>query len=119
MTRKQGRPIGSKVRQNVIEILYFYKQLHGYDMYKIYKELYPLVTMRLIYYHLKKGLETGEFKILKVDKKMGTYSWGGTSDNVIYALGPNANPMIEPHVKFYWEKDVKKKSDKEVKNNNK
>jgi len=108
MVRKQGRPIGSKVRQNIVEILYFYKELHGYDMYKIYKELYPPVTMRLIYYHLKKGLDTGEFKILKINKKVGTYSWGGTSDNVIYSLGPSANPMIEPHVKLYWEKHINK-----------
>jgi hypothetical protein len=104
VAKRQGRPIGSKVRQNIVEILYFYRQLHGYDLYKIYKELYPLVTMRLIYYHLKKGLDTGEFKVYKVDKKIGTYSWGGQSENVIYTLGPNANPMIEPHVKLYWEK---------------
>jgi len=108
MDRKQGRPIGSKVRQNVVEILYFYKKLHGYDLYKIYKELYPPVTMRLIYYHLKKGLTTGEFIIAHIDKKSGKYSWGGTSENIIYALGNSANPMIEPHVKLYWEKDIKK-----------
>ncbi|MGV8171189.1 MAG: hypothetical protein ACP5OA_00675 [Candidatus Woesearchaeota archaeon] len=107
MTKKQGRPIGSKVRQNIVEILYFYKQLHGYDMYKIYKELYPPVTMRLIYYHLKKGLDTGEFKVQRVDRKAGKYSWGGISENIIYVLGQSANPMIEPHVKLYWENDKK------------
>ncbi len=105
MVRKQGRPIGSKVRQNIVEILYFYKHLHGYDLYKIYKELYKPVTMRLIYYHMKKGLDTGEFRIYKVDKKVGTYSWGGTSENILYELGPKANPMIEPHVKIFWEKN--------------
>jgi hypothetical protein len=107
--RGQGRPIGSKVRQNIVEILYFYRQLHGYDLYKIYIDLYPKVTMRLIYYHLKKGLDTGEFKIARLDKKSGNYSWGTTSENVIYELGTNANPMIEPHVKFYWEKNFKEK----------
>jgi hypothetical protein len=107
MVRKQGRPIGSKVRQNIVEILYFYKQLYGYELYKIYKELYHPVTMRLIYYHLKKGLDTEEFKIQRVDKKIGKYSWGGTSENIIYALGSKANPMIEPHVKLQWEKSKK------------
>jgi hypothetical protein len=109
MTGKQGRPIGSKVRQNLVEILYFYKHLHGYDLYKIYKELYHPVTMRLIYYHMKKGVDTGEFKVYKVDKKIGTYSWGGTSENILYELGPGANPMIEPRVKVYWEKNMEKK----------
>ena len=108
MVKKQGRPVGSKVRQNIVEILYFYKRLYGYDLYKIYRELYPPVTMRLIYYHLKKGLDTGEFVVDKIDKKSGKYSWGGTSENILYALGKNANPMIEPHVKSYWEKNKKK-----------
>ena len=108
MTRKPGRPIGSKVRQNMVEILYFYKHLHGYELYKIYKELYPPVTLRLIYYHLKKGIDTSEFKVYKVDKKIGDYSWGGTSKNIIYTLGPGANPMIEPRVKLYLEKNIKK-----------
>ncbi len=109
MVRKQGRPIGSKVRQNIVEILYFYKHLHGYDLYKIYKELYHPVTMRLIYYHMKKGIDTGEFKVYKVDKKTGTYSWGGTSENILYELGSKANPMIEPHVKMYWERNKENK----------
>jgi hypothetical protein len=107
MVRKQGRPIGSKVRQNMVEILYFYRQLHGYELFKIYVELYHPVTMRLIYYHLKKGLDTREFKIYKVDKKTGTYSWGVTSENIVYELGESANPMIEPHVKSYWERNKK------------
>jgi hypothetical protein len=110
MVRKQGRPIGSKVRQNIVEILYFYKHLHGYDLYKIYKELYKPVTMRLIYYHMKKGLDTGEFRVYKIDKKVGTYSWGGTSENILYELGIKANPMIEPHVKIFWEKNKSKEN---------
>jgi hypothetical protein len=63
--------------------------------------------MRLIYYHLKKGLDTGEFFVVKVNRKLGKYSWGGTSENIIYGLGKSANPMIEPHVKLQWEKDNK------------
>jgi len=104
-----GRPLGSKVRQNIVEILYFYKRLHAYELYKIYIDLYPKVTMRLIYYHMKKGLSTGEFKVYKIDRKFGKYSWGGTSENIVYELGEGANPMIEPHVKVYWEKNSKEK----------
>ena len=105
--RGPGRPIGSKVRQNLIEILYFYNRLHGYEIFKIYIELYPPVTMLLIYYHLRKGLSTGEFKISGIDKKTGKYSWGSTSENIMYELGEKANPMIESHVKVYWEKNKK------------
>ncbi len=107
MARLQGRPLGSKVRQNIIEILYFYKQLHGYELYKIYTDLYPPVTMRLIYYHLKKGLSLGEFKIARVDKKVGNYSWGGVSENILYTLDSAASPIIEPHVKSYFERNKK------------
>jgi hypothetical protein len=103
--RGQGRPIGSKVRQNIVEILYFYRHLHGYDLYRIYIDLYPKVTLRLIYYHLKKGLDTKEFKVYKIDRKQGKYSWGGTSENILYELGESANPMIEPRIKLYKEKD--------------
>lgn len=107
MNRMKGRPIGSKVRQNIIEILYFYKKLYGYEIYKIYTALFPPVSMRLIYYHLKKGIETEEFRIHKIDKKSGNFSWGEDVKNIIYELGPKAEPIILPHVKLYWEKDKK------------
>jgi len=107
MKRGQGRPIGSKVRQNMIEILYFYRQMHGYEVYKIYTDLFPPVTMRLIYYHLKKGLETGEFKIQKISHKEGNYSWGSGTENIIYELGQDARPVIDPRIKLYWEKNRK------------
>ncbi|HYD02761.1 MAG TPA: hypothetical protein VEC16_00525 [Alphaproteobacteria bacterium] len=110
--KTQGRPIGSKVRQNIVEILYFYKKLHGYDLFKIYIELYPPVTMRLIYYHLKKGLDTGEFKVASVDKKSGKYSWGSTSENIMYELGESANPMIEPRIKVHMEQAENKPAGK-------
>jgi len=107
--RGQGRPIGSKVRQNIVEILYFYKYLYGYEIYRIYKELYPPVTLRLIYYHMKKGIDTREFKIYKIDRKQGNYSWGKTSENILYELGESANPMIEPRIRLYREKEEEKK----------
>ena len=104
---KRGRPIGSKPRQNIIEILYFYKRLHGYEIHRIYRELFPPVTMRLIYYHLKKGLSTKEFKLYKIERKEGQYSWGAGTENIIYELGTGAKPMIEPRIKLYWEKNRK------------
>jgi len=91
------------VRQNMVEILYFYKELHGYELYKIYIDLYPKVSQRLIYYHLRKGVDTGEFLVSKQEKKSGTYSWGTSAENIIYSLGPSASPLIDARIKLYME----------------
>lgn len=99
--------MGSKVRQNIVEILYFYKTLHGYEIYKVHKALFPAVSMRLIYYHLKKGTITKEFKIHSITKREGPHSWGDDAENVIYELGSLAKPMIEPRVKLYMENHEK------------
>jgi hypothetical protein len=42
--------------------------------------------MRLIYYHLKKGVSMGELKIHKIEKKKGEYSWGGEVEHILYAV---------------------------------
>jgi hypothetical protein len=104
--RSKGRPLGSKVRQNIVEILYFYKELHGYELYKIYLDLYPKVSQRLIYYHLKKGVDTGEFLVSKQEKKTGNYSWGQSSENIIYCLGQSASPLIDARIKMYMEENI-------------
>ena len=68
---KRGRPIKSQIRQNIIEILYFLKEGYAYQVYKIYRDVFPKVTMRSIYYHLNKGKSLGEFEISKVEKEKG------------------------------------------------
>lgn len=90
---KRGRPVFSQVRQNMVEILSVIGKGYGYDIYKIYRDVYPEVTMRLIYYHLKKGVELGEFEIVAVEKAKGSYSWGSEVEKVFYKLGPSAKPI--------------------------
>lgn len=102
MTR--GRPIKSVIRQNIIEILYFLKQAYGYDIYKVYINVFPKVTMRSIYYHLKKGVALEEFKIHKIEKEQGDYSWGSVAEKIYYSLGSQAKPKIEKRVKQYLDK---------------
>jgi len=109
MENKHGRPIGSEVRQNIVDILHAIKHLHGYEIYKLYIELFPQVTMRLIYYHLKKGLSIEEFKILRVDKKKGNFSWGSETQHIIYQLGSAAKPRDNPRIKEYVDKHLKNK----------
>jgi hypothetical protein len=100
----RGRPIKSEIRQNIIEILYFLKKGYGYDIYRHYKEVFPAVTMRVIYYHLKKGVDVGEFKINQVIKEEGDFSWGNSVEKIYYELGENAKPTINSRVKEHFEK---------------
>lgn len=106
----RGRPVQSKIRQNIVEILYFLKSAYGYDIYKIYIEIFPSVTMRSIYYHLKKGLDLKEFKISKIKSEKGNYSWGPEAEKIYYKLDINARPQIDKRVKQYFEKKSSKKT---------
>jgi|ETN02SMinimDraft_4_1059925.scaffolds.fasta_scaffold59397_5 hypothetical protein len=100
----RGRPTKSEVRQNMIEILFYMKEAYGYDIYRHYKKIFAPVTLRLIYYHLKKGIELGEFKISSVKKEQGKFSWGGEVEKKYYALGDNAKPKDEIRVKEFFSK---------------
>ena len=102
MTR--GRPVKSQIRQNMIEIVNFLGKAYGYDIYKVYVKVYPKVTLRSIYYHLKKGVQIDEFKVDKVQKEKGNYSWGPEAEKIYYSLGPKAKPKIDQKVKKYLDK---------------
>lgn len=107
---RRGRPIGSSVRNHLIELLYFMKRAHGYELYKAYRDLFPKITLRLVYYHLKKGVALGEFKVEKVEQEKGDYSWGSTAQKIYYGLDKKANPAIDPKVKEYFEKKRHKRT---------
>lgn len=100
----RGRPIKSDIRQNMVEILFFMKQGYGYEIYKAYIAIFPKVTMRSIYYHLKKGTALGEFKVDKIEKEKGNYSWGGEAEKIYYVLGDNAKPTGNEKAKEYFDK---------------
>ena len=104
---KLGRPVESKIRQNIVEILYFMKKGYGYEIYKVYREIFPKVTMRVIYYHLKKGVETGEFRVESIKQEKGNYSWGEKAEKIYYALGKNAKPRIDKRVEKWLSKKKK------------
>lgn len=99
----RGRPVRSMIRQRIVEILYFLQQAYGYEIYKVYKAVYPLVTLRSIYYHLQKGVSTGEFRIKTIQQTEGNYSWGSQAEKIIYELGPQAKPTVDGSVKEYLE----------------
>ncbi|MBI2651449.1 hypothetical protein HYX01_03190 [Candidatus Woesearchaeota archaeon] len=99
----RGRPVKSEIRQSIVEILYFMKEGYGYEIYKAYVSIFPKVTMRSIYYHLKKGVALNEFKISRIEKEKGHYSWGPEAEKVYYALGDKAKPIGNEKAKEYFD----------------
>jgi len=103
----RGRPVKSQIRQNIAEILFYMKEGYGYDIAKIYLKIFPLVSQRVIYYHLKKGVLLGEFKVSKIQKEAGDYSWGGEAEKIYYSLGEKAELRHDNRVKEWFEKNKK------------
>lgn len=101
---KRGRPTTSEIRQNIVDILFFMKKGYGYDIYKSYIAIFPKPTLRVIYYHLKKGVELGEFKVKEIKQEKGEYSWGAHAEKIYYGLGPDAKPTMNSRVKKYFDK---------------
>lgn len=103
-SNKKGRPLKSPIRQNIIEILYYLHKGYGYQISKLYQELFPKVTQRVIYYHLRKGIQTKEIEVHGIQKEEGNYSWGSTAEKIYYALGKNAQPKGDTRVKEFLAK---------------
>lgn len=87
----RGRPFKSQVRQNIIEILNVLGKAYGYEIHKIYVQIFPNATREVIYYNLRTGAKLGEFEV-EVKQEKGDYSWGATVEKIYYSLGPKAQP---------------------------
>jgi len=107
----RGRPVKSQIRQNMIELLFFLKEGYGYDIYRHYKDIFPPVSMRVIYYHLRKGADLGEFKVNKVIKENGNFSWGSEAEKIYYSLGDEAQPIGNQRVKEFLDRKNLKSSE--------
>lgn len=104
-----ARPFKSRIRQNIVEVLNLLRSGYGYEIFKIYREVFPSATMRSIYYNLKTGTGLGEFRVERVEKSKGDYSWGGEAEKIIYALGDKAQPKGDERIAKYFEAKWKKK----------
>jgi len=80
----RGRKPGSVVRDNIIDLLRKKGPMHGYQIYKSYREVYGPISLRLIYYHLHKGIDSGEIEISHISDEEGPYSWGPKARKVYY-----------------------------------
>lgn len=100
----RGRPLKSVIRQNIVEILFLFEKAYGYQIDKIYNEIFPEVHQRSIYYHLKKGVITGEITVEEIKEEKGEFSWGNIVEKTYYQLGPNAQPKGDKRVNAYLRK---------------
>ncbi len=105
----RGRPPNSEIRQRLVEILAKLGKDYGYNIYKLYTQIFPKVSMRVIYYHLNKGVELGIFKAEKVLVNDTHYSWGETAERVYYSLGKDAMPLGDSTVDSFFESKNSKK----------
>jgi hypothetical protein len=101
----RGRPVKSAIRQNISEILFYIRKGYGYDIYRIYLEIFPKVTLRSIYYHLRKGVDLGEFEIDGIEKEEGDYSWGQFAEKIYYRPGSNMVVNGDERVSEHFKKD--------------
>ncbi len=95
---KRGRPFKSEIRNNIITILFYLGEGYGYEVSKLYNKIFPKVTMRSIYYHLKRGVELGEIQMKEIKQEQGNYSWGTVVEKTYYSLGKNAHPATNDQV---------------------
>ncbi len=100
----RGRPVKSPIRQNIVDILYFMGQGYAYEISRVYLSIFSKVSVRSVYYHLRKGLLTQEFVIKEIKKEKGDYSWGTEAEKIYYSLGPNAAPKASQKIKDYFDK---------------
>ncbi len=114
-----GRPMGSPIRQNLIEILYFLKEAYGYDLHRIYIQIFSKVTDRAVYYNLSRGVDLGEFKIHGIKTEKGKYSWGTHTERIYYTLGPRARPQVPAKVKAFFDKQKTTKNKTKIKKSKK
>jgi hypothetical protein len=110
---KRGRPVKSDIRQNLIEILFIKGKAFGYELAKDYNKIFPKCTARVIYYHLRKGEQLGEFRVHKVIMEEGNFSWGSSVERIYYELGNKATPKLNDRIKEFYEKDDKEEENKE------
>lgn len=79
-----GRPRNSIVRHRVLAILFFLGASYGYEVYKKYIKIFGTITMRDIYYHIKRLLKDRLIKIKELKKIQGDFTWGSISERIYY-----------------------------------
>lgn len=84
--KSRGRPVRSEIRDNIAEILAVNGPSYGYDIFKVYSDYFFPCTRESVYYHLRKGVELGIFRIVRVSSVKGDFSWGDTAEKIFYEV---------------------------------
>jgi DNA-binding PadR family transcriptional regulator len=97
--RRPGRPQVSRIRERLREVLSCIDNATGYDLHKIYVEVYGKVTIRSIYYNLHTGVLIGYFDIESIKHEKGEFSWGSEVEKKYYSINPKGKKAISPELK--------------------
>ena len=97
--RRPGRPQASRIRERLREILSCIDNATGYDLHKIYVEVYGKVTIRSIYYNLHTGVLIGYFNIESIKQEQGEFSWGSEVEKKYYSINPKGKRTISNELK--------------------
>jgi hypothetical protein len=84
----RGRPLKTDIRERIGLILSQVNFAYGYELFKIYKNVFGEIGLRNLYYNLKKGLQTGEFIIAHIEREPGSFTWGAEAQHIYYGAGP-------------------------------
>jgi len=99
----RGRPVKSIIRDRMQQIVDALDTAYGYEVYKIYQQIFEQVDIRSMYYHFRKGVELGEFKQAGTKQEQGPYTWGRESTHIYYTLGEaashKANAELQKRIK--------------------
>lgn len=87
----RGRPIRSAIRDRMQQIVDSLGAAYGYEIFKVYQSVFEPVSVRSMYYHLKRGVQLNEFKELGQKQEQGPYTWGRESTHIYYSLGDSAS----------------------------
>ncbi len=82
---RKPRVVRSSIRARLAELL-SEGPAYGYELYKKYREKYGAISLRLVYYHLERGVKEGLFEVADVRKSKGSFSWGESSRHIYYRL---------------------------------
>jgi len=83
--QSSSRKTKSVIRRNFLTIIRESGGAYGYQIRKEYEKRFgKKLSLRLTYYHLRKGREEGLFKIKEVVKHEGGFSWGTHTERVYY-----------------------------------
>ena len=96
---RPGRPQVSLIRDRLREVLSVVDRATGYDLHKIYVNVYGKVTIRSIYYNLHTGVLIGYFIVDSIKQERGEFSWGTEVEKKYYSVSAKGKRTVSDDLK--------------------